>query len=167
VYFPRPYLEDFDRSAKERNLESAMLLAITRQESSFKVDARSPANAWGLMQLTPPTAKRLSKSAGFEDAMSIALPEDLNKPSVNTKIASTFVRELLDTYSGARPATFAAYNAGTQAVEHWVSRRMIEDPLIFIELIPYQETRDYVKSVWRNELVYRWLEEKAANVSKN
>jgi hypothetical protein len=161
VYYPRPFVEHFAAAAKQHQVDPSMLMAISRQESSFKVDARSAANAWGLMQVTPPTAKRLIRNAGFEDPGIIPLPEALNAPDVNTKLGATFIRELKEKYLDARPPMYAAYNAGTQTVEHWMARRLVEDPLVFIELIPYQETRDYVKSVWRNELVYRWLAEKS------
>jgi soluble lytic murein transglycosylase len=70
------------------------------------------------------------------------------------------VKQLNGRYAEDRSKVFAAYNAGIQTVENWVSRRLFEDQLVFIELIPYQETRDYVKGVWRNEMVYRFLLEK-------
>jgi soluble lytic murein transglycosylase len=136
-----------------------MLMGISRQESSFRPEVKSAANAWGLMQLTPPTAKRLLSAAGFSDPSVVKIPEDLLKPEWNIRFGATFVRQLEERYSSSRPQMFAAYNAGTQTVENWNERRLFDDPLIFIELIPYQETRDYVKGVWRNEIVYTFLSE--------
>ena len=159
VYFPRPYGEYFDSIAREMNLSPEMLMGISRQESSFRPEVKSAANAWGLMQLTPPTAKRLLSAAGFSDPSVVKIPEDLLKPEWNIRFGATFVRQLEERYSSSRPQMFAAYNAGTQTVENWNERRLFDDPLIFIELIPYQETRDYVKGVWRNEIVYSFLSE--------
>ncbi len=161
VYFPRPYAPSFVKIAKEKNLSAEMLMGLTRQESSFRSDVRSGANAWGLMQLTPPTARRLVSAAGFSDSTAVKIPEWLLDPEHNIRFGSTFVSELNARYSGDRSKMFAAYNAGIQTVENWVERRLFDDQLIFIELIPYQETRDYVKGVWRNELVYKFLAEKA------
>lgn len=164
VYFPRPYATQFQTMAKEKNLNPDMLMGLTRQESSFRPDVRSGANAWGLMQLTPPTARRLVSVAGFADTLAVKIPEWLLDPEHNIRLGSTFVSELSARYSGDRSKMFAAYNAGIQTVENWIERRLFDDPLIFIELIPYQETRDYVKGVWRNELVYKFLSEKAATL---
>lgn len=161
VYFPRPYAQQFISMAKEKNLSAEMLMGLTRQESSFRADIRSGANAWGLMQLTPPTAKRVVAAAGFSDHQSIKIPDALLQPETNIRLGSTFVSELNSRYSDDRSKIFAAYNAGIQTVENWVERRLFDEQLVFIELIPYQETRDYVKGVWRNEMVYRFLFEKA------
>jgi soluble lytic murein transglycosylase len=160
VYFPRPYASQFIAMAKEKDLSPEVLMGLTRQESSFRSDIRSGANAWGLMQLTPPTAKGLVGEAGFASPSAIKIPEDLLVPESNIRLGSTYVKQLNGRYAEDRSKVFAAYNAGIQTVENWVSRRLFEDQLVFIELIPYQETRDYVKGVWRNEMVYRFLLEK-------
>jgi soluble lytic murein transglycosylase len=133
------------------------LLAISRQESSFKADARSGANAWGLMQLMPFTAKRLVKSTKISGKEQIKIPEDLMKPEVNIPLATDYVRELQSRFSNNQAQVYAAYNAGVQTVDSWLARRLFEDRLLFIELIPYQETREYVKGVWRNQKVYDYL----------
>jgi hypothetical protein len=165
AYFPRPHLTTFEDVARESGLESQLLMGISRQESSFRADAKSGANAWGLMQITPPTARRLLNDAGFTDPSSVSLPDSLLKPEVSIRMGSALVRELNGRYDGQHAAVFAAYNAGAQTVEHWISRRIFADPLVFIEMIPYQETRDYVKGVWRNELVYGYLAKETARLS--
>lgn len=158
-YFPMPFASIFKTVAKEKNLKPEMLMAIARQESSFRVDVKSPANAWGLMQLTPPTAKRLLPMAGLGNGASVKVPDSLVSADLNIRLGATFVQELDKRFSGARPQIFASYNAGIQTIENWVERRLFEDPFLFIEMIPYQETRDYVKGVWRNEVIYGFLSE--------
>ena len=161
IYFPRPHLSLYKAVAADMALDWNMLMGISRQESSFKADIRSGANAWGLMQLAPPTAKRLLPNAGFPDSTLINIPDGLLRPDINIRFGATFVRELAERFSGSRAQMFAAYNAGSQTVDNWVARRLFEDQLLFIEMIPYQETRDYVKGVWRNEVVYGHLSKNA------
>jgi hypothetical protein len=166
VYFPRVYASTFESVAKESGTQNQRLMAIARQESSFRFDARSAANAWGLMQLTPQTAKRLIGNAGLDDLSLAPIPDSLLKIDVNIRLGSALLRELSSKYDDQPATIFAAYNAGAQTVEHWIGRRLFSDPLVFIEMIPYQETRDYVKAVWRNESVYSYLTQEAARLSK-
>ncbi len=161
VYFPRPYVDIYRSVASEFKLDPNVLMGISRQESSFRTDVKSGANAWGLMQVTPPTARRLLPAAGFPADQSVQIPEALLRPDANIRFGATFVRELSASFPQNHAALFAAYNAGPLTVENWVARRIFDDPLIFIEMIPYQETRDYVKGVWRNELVYGYLAKEA------
>ena len=160
VYFPRPYLSSYQEIGAQQGVDPNILLGISRQESSFKADIKSGANAWGLMQLTPPTARRLLPAAGFSDPASIKIPEALIRPEVNIRFGAAFVRELDARFLSNRSQMFAAYNAGPQAADNWIARRLVEDPLMFVELIPYSETRDYVKAVWRNESIYNLLDQK-------
>jgi soluble lytic murein transglycosylase-like protein len=160
VYFPRPYLSTYKEIGTEQGVDPSILLGISRQESSFKADIKSGANAWGLMQLTPPTARRLLPYAGFSDPSAVKIPETLVRPEVNIRFGAAFVRELNARFLSNRGQVFAAYNAGPQAADSWIARRLVEDPLMFVELIPYSETRDYVKAVWRNENIYNLLEQK-------
>ncbi|MEI6832577.1 MAG: lytic transglycosylase domain-containing protein [bacterium] len=157
LYFPRPYLSIYSSVAEDLDMDRNELLAISRQESSFKADARSGANAWGLMQLMPFTAKRLVKSTKISGKEQIKIPEDLMKPEVNIPLATDYVRELQSRFNKNQAQVYAAYNAGVQTVDSWLARRLFEDRLLFIELIPYQETREYVKGVWRNQKVYDYL----------
>jgi hypothetical protein len=161
AYFPRPYLDSYRGVANDLKLDPNVLMGISRQESSFRVDIKSGANAWGLMQVTPPTARRLLPAAGFPADQSVQIPDALLRPDANIRFGATFVRELMASHPENHPALFAAYNAGPLTVQNWVARRVFDDPLMFIEMVPYQETRDYVKAVWRNELVYSYLAKEA------
>ena len=163
AYFPRPFLEVYQSVAKDSGIEVSELLAISRQESSFKADAKSGANAWGVMQLMPFTAKRLLSSYNMPNKEKLEIPKDLLKPEVNIRLAANYVRELNGRFKNNQAQVYAAYNAGVQTVDSWISRRLFDDPLLFIELIPYQETRDYVKGVWRNKNVYKYILSKTAS----
>jgi soluble lytic murein transglycosylase-like protein len=155
VYFPTPWIDDFEREAADAKVSVDTTLAIARQETAFKPDAKSPAKAYGLMQLTYPTAKALiAKFPTLSKELTLSKPEELFKPSSNIKLGVTYIKDLLDQFDDEAAFVYAAYNAGEQAVLGWQERRSFEDPLTMVELIPYGETKQYVKNVWRNELIY-------------
>jgi soluble lytic murein transglycosylase len=142
---------------KNLSTERPLTLAITRQESVFQVDARSPVGAMGLMQLMPGTAKMTAKQlgVGYNQA---ALTRD---PHYNVMLGSAHLETLLQDFDGAYPMAIAAYNAGSGAVRRWI--RDNGDPryqtpthmLDWIENIPYRETRNYVQRVLEGLEVYR------------
>lgn len=154
VYFPRPHMEHFNAGAFTAGVESEMLLSIARQESAFRSAARSSANALGIMQMLPSTAKKIALGNGIElkDAESELLQVD-----VNIRLASLYLQDLQNRYQDNLAAMFAAYNAGEEAVDTWLKKRMHNDVMVWIELIPFGETKNYVKNVYRNYLVYSAL----------
>ena len=141
--YPKSYLPLFESASSDPYL----LLAIARKESHLDPKAISPANAQGLLQLNPETAKRLS---GGGDP-------DLFDPKVNTELASRYIRELRSQMRDQLALVIASYNAGEQTVATWTQRYPTTDPLLFIDLIPYRETRDYVGFVLTNYYWYRRL----------
>ncbi|MCX6117173.1 MAG: lytic transglycosylase domain-containing protein [Proteobacteria bacterium] len=154
VYFPMPSKVMFETEAKSIGIGASTLMAVTRQETGFKHDAKSAAFAYGLMQITKPTARGLSMRHGIKlDIKS----QDLLNPKVNVSLGSRYLLDLQNEFDDMRHLVFAAYNAGEAAVHSWQSARNTEDPLAFIELIPYSETRSYSKNVWRNEYIYNFL----------
>lgn len=155
VYYPRPYREIYERNSLDNTVDIELLLAISRQESGFSPEVRSSVNALGVMQLIRPTAERFAAELGLptED-----IEESLANPDYNIKIGSRYLRFLSLNYKGFPPAVYGGYNAGEYAVDLWLKRRAHSDPLMFVELIPFGETKDYVKNVWRNLTVYRYLE---------
>ena len=154
VYFPRPHMEHFNAGAFTAGVETEMLLSIARQESAFRSAARSSANALGIMQMLPSTAKKIALGHGveLEDA-----ERDLLQVDVNIKLASLYLQDLQRRYQDNLAAVFAAYNAGEEAVDTWLKRRAHNDVMVWIELIPFGETKNYVKNVFRNYLVYSAL----------
>lgn len=155
LYFPRPYLETYIQSALDTSLDKELLLSISRQESGFSPAARSGADAIGVMQLIRPTAKRYAIGLMLADE---PIDKLLINPRVNIRIGSKFLQHLNTTFKGFGPAIYGGYNAGEYAMKTWLERRAFSDPLMFVELVPYGETKDYIKNVWRNLFVYRFLE---------
>ena len=139
----------------------SLIYAIIRQESEFYSGARSGAGALGLMQVMPKTAKYLAKKLGLIYDKERMFRDEL----YNVRLGTQYVRELLRLFQGSTVLSVAAYNAGPGSVKKWIKsygdpRGKGIDPLVWIEMIPYSETRNYVSRVLGNELIYRSLIEK-------
>lgn len=141
--FPQVFSAIYGKASSATNIPPSTLLAITRQESAFQQRARSHANARGLMQLLPATAKRTARKAGLRQPSTL----DLYKPEINIRIASEYFASLMTRYNQQRPLAFAAYNAGERRVDRWIKDRAGMPMEVWIETIPFKETRGYVKSV--------------------
>jgi soluble lytic murein transglycosylase len=134
-------------------VETALVLGVTRQESSFDPDARSGAGARGMMQLLPATAEIVARRNGLGWGR-------LDDPDFNMRVGSAYLGRLVEDFSGSYVLAAAAYNAGPGRPNQWVSlcgdpRSGGADPLDFIECIPFSETRDYVMRVLEATEVYR------------
>ena len=127
-------------------------MGIARRESAFNPQARSPVGARGLMQLMPGTAEDVSDRYGFKTPT----PEELYQPESNIRLGSRYIREMIDRYSGNRLAAVAAYNAGPGRVDRWLREAPREFDL-FVESIPYRETRDYVQAVLAYRVIFASL----------
>jgi soluble lytic murein transglycosylase len=137
-------------------VDHAAIYAITRQESHFQVDAVSSAGARGLMQLMPGTAKETAQKVGVEYSKSRLLTDG----AYNALLGSTYLAAQLNRYDGSLVLAAAAYNAGPGNANKWIKangdpRDAAIDPVLWIEQIPVNETRNYVKRVLGNYLVYR------------
>jgi len=153
--YPRAYPGEVGAQATRWDLDPTLIWAIMREESTYRPAIRSPAGAVGLMQLMPATAGRLGAEAGLSRG-----EIDLQEPATNIALGARHLAALLSRYDGNRARALAAYNAGEEAVDRWLSEmpsslQAQEDT--FIEEIPYQETRDYVKKVLKSYDVYRRL----------
>ena len=151
VRFPTPYLGLYRRSAFEVNLPAGLLLAISRRESAFNPRARSPAGARGLMQLMPATSRLVA------DRIRDRRPStaDLYRPDTNIRLGAHHLARLMDRYGRNRALVAAAYNAGEGRVERWLEDASGMSTPVWIERIPFRETRDYVKNVLFYHYVYR------------
>jgi soluble lytic murein transglycosylase len=129
-----------------------LLLAIARRESSFNPKAVSPANAQGLLQLNPETVKTLHPEQAY----------DLLVPETNIAIASGYVNKIMNEMDGNLPSVLASYNAGEAQVKTWRKRYPTKDWILWIDLIPYRETRDYVANVLNS---YHWYRKTYENIS--
>lgn len=151
--FPRPYWTELKRDALLNRLDPFMVAALIRQESEFNPGAVSHANAWGLMQLLPPVGRTLARRQRVR-RYSVAM---LLVPNINLRLGTRYFRELLDRYNGNVEYALAAYNAGSDRVQDWVSNGNFQDSPEFVESIPFTETREYVQAIVRNATVYRQL----------
>ncbi|MBK8083109.1 MAG: transglycosylase SLT domain-containing protein [Devosia sp.] len=138
------------------SMDVAAIYAIARQESRFQVDAVSSAGARGLMQLMPTTAKETANKIGVGYSAS-RLTSDAE---YNALLGSTYLKAQLEAFDGSLVLAAAAYNAGAGNARKWIAtfgdpRAADIDPVVWVELIPMQETRQYVKRVVGNYLVYR------------
>jgi soluble lytic murein transglycosylase len=148
--FPMPYLERIKKVAKNRNIPVELIYSITRQESAFNPTIRSWADAFGLMQLTPEAAKSISR----KHKIPYKSYEDLYDIETNVALGSIHLKGLKKKMKNNFIAYVASYNAGKGAVNRWLKSRFRNDPIEFIEMIPYEETQNYVKLVFRNYVTY-------------
>jgi soluble lytic murein transglycosylase len=140
--YPRPYLDTVNDAGQLTRLPADWILAIMRQESLFRKDAISRADARGLMQMLPGTASVIARR------WHISSPArgELFDPTVAIPLGAAYFRELLDRHDDQLALSLAAYNAGPAAVARWLPRRLMESD-IWIENIPYNETRGYVQHI--------------------
>jgi len=145
--FPKAFEKKINQYASKRKIKPAWAFAIARRESSFMPDARSSAGAKGLMQIMPATAKELKGSR--VDSKYLYNAEN------NIELGTKYLRELLDKNKGNQVLATASYNAGPHRIKKWlkISKNMPAD--VWIETIPFKETRNYVKSVFAYQEIYQ------------
>ncbi len=149
--FPNPYPDLFLRHANAQSIDPYWALAVTRQESAFWMGAESRVGARGLMQLMPATAKAVARRHG----VSLGSTASLSKPDLNIHLGTAYLGEMIQRFNGNQAYASAAYNAGPGRVNQWLQSRG-ELPLdVWIETIPYDETRQYVQNVLSFRVIYR------------
>ena len=146
--FPSPYLPEVRRLGK--GIDPLLVLSLIRQESAFDPAAVSRAGARGLMQLMPATARRIRRGVG---------KRGLASPETNLAIGTAHLRRLIKRHKGDLVHVLAAYNAGEHRLKKWVRDVFPKGggPLATIESIPFDETRNYVKLIYRNLYFYKYL----------
>ncbi len=149
VLYPLAFWDLVRGHCARYDIDPLLALSLMRQESLFDVEARSPANARGLMQLLPRTADAVAARIGRGGRI------DLYDPATNIELGTAHLRELADKYDGDHVRMLAAYNAGAAAVAKWDRRFGTLDKDEYVESITYSETRDYVKKVLRNYRRYQ------------
>lgn len=147
--FPLAWREDFRKAAKVAGADDAyLMMAVARRESAFFPAAQSPVGAVGLMQLMPATAKQVAKDLGLSLAN-----DGLLDPATNMTLGSDYLGGLLERYQGNRVLALAAYNAGPSRVDQWLGNTSVPFD-VWIESIPYAETRAYVKAVLAYRVIF-------------
>lgn len=147
--YPTPYRDFFKYAANDENVDEAWVYGLTRQESRFMDNAKSHVGASGLMQLMPATAKWAAKRKGLI-GYSNAMIHDLR---TNIALGTYYMRHTLDALYGQAVLATAAYNAGPGRAKKWMANTPME-AAIYIETIPFSETRNYVQKVMANAHIY-------------
>jgi soluble lytic murein transglycosylase len=148
--YPFPYDSVIRAEAARRGVDPWFAAALIRQESNFTPTATSPVGARGLMQVMPGVGRSLAGGSRTWD------PAQLWVPEVNVPLGMRHLATFLGRYPHAEYA-LAAYNAGESRVKRWRQRAGADDPELFVERIPYDETRDYVRIILRNAAMYEVL----------
>jgi len=152
IRYPLPYKPLFERSSSEARISSTWAYGIARSESLFMRDVRSRAGAIGLMQLMPATGKEVARE--------IRLPYSglvtLTNPESNIRLGTSYLGQMAERYSGNQVLATAAYNAGPHRVDKWLPESGSLDARVWIENIPFNETRKYVKRVLSAQAIFHW-----------
>jgi soluble lytic murein transglycosylase len=152
LLFPLVDRDELARDAAAHSLDPALVAGLIRQESNFTPRAVSVAGARGLMQLLPSVGQEIARSLGFPVWHSALLFD----PDANLQLGTSHLSAFMKQYD-ALPRVLAAYNAGGSRVARWSTKGGVDDPEVFVERIPFVETRDYVRLVQRNAQFYRLI----------
>ncbi|MGD8608685.1 MAG: transglycosylase SLT domain-containing protein [Myxococcales bacterium] len=150
--YPQAFSPLIERVAEQEGIPPSFVRAVAREESSFDPEAVSWAKAYGLVQLILPTAKRFADEVGER-----ATPRTLKKPEINLKIGARYMAWLWERLEENPALVPSAYNAGEGAVRRWLEEDARRPLDVFIEEIPYDETRRYTRRVLQSYGVYQWL----------
>jgi soluble lytic murein transglycosylase len=149
--YPLPYEAQLRRESEKNGVDPMIVAGLIRQESTFQADVVSYANAYGLMQLLPKTAKLMARQRRVKYAKS-----KLFDANYNIELGTYYFKGLVD-LTGTPEYALAAYNAGEDRIALWKSERSYEEIPELVESIPFSQTREYVQIVLRNAAVYRMI----------
>lgn len=150
VAYPLAFFEEIQKVAQSYNIDEFLMIALVREESYFNPRAVSPANARGLAQIIPPTARKIAKQLGVKEY-------NLFHPATNLRFGAFYFAQSLESFNGSWECALAAYNAGPHRVKEWLAERKIGRKEEWVEWIPFKETRNYVKKIMRSYHVYKML----------
>lgn len=154
LIYPILYSEEINRHAELNRIDPVIVLSLMKEESHFNPYARSSSDAFGLMQLLPHTAKDIARWRKLGSVNQ----NDLFVPTVNIRLGTAYLKYTEETFKGNMLFSVAAYNAGPGAVQKWIKTLPQDDMDRFVENIPYDQTRNYVKKVfgtyWNYKRIY-------------
>jgi soluble lytic murein transglycosylase len=151
--YPAPHRDALLRATRGKGVDPRFVLAIMRQESGFRADARSPAAARGLLQLTMDIVNKYGDRAGLRGVRE----DDLYRPEINIKLGVEYLSDLFRMFDGLHEAVAASYNGGEDNVERWVRRAGQKDAGVFTSEIGFSESKDYALKVMANYRAYKTL----------
>jgi tetratricopeptide (TPR) repeat protein len=153
LIFPVKYLDIVEKESKPTSVDPLIVISLMKQESGYFERAISPSKAVGLMQLLVPTAETVAR----QNKQTFNGRDDLFNPEKNIKLGVAYFAQLNQRFTNDVVLSLSAYNAGPEAAAKWKNRWPNVRKDEFVELIPYQETRKYVKLILRNYSYYKWL----------
>nr|BFD67702.1 hypothetical protein HAGR004_27240 [Bdellovibrio sp. HAGR004] len=153
LLFPQAYGDIIAEASKKSGIPQEFIFSIIRQESAFNPEARSPVDAFGLMQLLPSVAKQLAK----QNNLPYSEASDLFNPEINVPLGAFELKNLMRKYNNQYILAVSGYNANDSAIRGWLKTRFRDDSVEFIEEVPYEETRAYIKLTMRNYIFYQRL----------
>ncbi|MEP6850747.1 MAG: transglycosylase SLT domain-containing protein [Acidobacteriota bacterium] len=157
--YPAAYRDEILKNAQLRKVDPRFVLAIMKQESTFRPGIKSPAGARGLLQLVYDTALKYNKAAGYPNLR----PDDLYTPAVNIAVGTEYLSELNTEFNGLYEAVAASYNGGEDNAARWLNRSKPKEAGIFTSEIGFAETKAYVAKVMNNYRVYKDLYDESLN----
>lgn len=153
LLFPTPFEKIIRAASKKAQVPMELIYSIIRQESAFNPEARSPVDAMGLMQLLPSVAKKIAQRNGLPYSEA----HDLFIPEINVPLGAFELKTLSQKYKNQFILAVSGYNANDSAIRGWLKTRYRSDSPEFIEEVPYEETRGYIKLTLRNFIFYKRL----------
>ena len=151
MLYPQFFKNEISAACSEFSLDKNLLFALVRSESFFNPEAISSAGAVGLTQLMYPTASDVAKKLKAKDY-------DLKDPAVNIRFGGFYLAALVRRLGGQELMAVCSYNAGITRVRQWISKYGKYGSELFIEMIPYSETREYARKIIGTEFIYSYLE---------
>jgi soluble lytic murein transglycosylase len=151
LLYPRPYERELSGAARRVQLPAEWVWGVLRQESLYDPRARSSANALGLLQLLPATARTVARKEGLDAPGE----QGLFDPATNLLLGTAYLRQQYDTFGGRFVLVLGAYNAGPNAVRRWLPDDAREAD-VWIENVPFNETRSYIQRIVWHSTVFGW-----------
>jgi soluble lytic murein transglycosylase len=152
IRYPLPWREDFAQYSRDAKINDSWAYGIARSESLFMRDIRSSAGAIGVMQILPETGRRMAREISHPYSGYTTLIDSAS----NIRLGTMYLRKMFDRFDENRVLATAAYNAGPLNVEAWLPDSNQIDARIWIENIPYNETRAYVRRVLAADAIFHW-----------
>jgi len=153
TFYPFPYRQTIIKYSDNANIDPCFLTAVMKAGSQFNPGALSPKGARGLMQIMPETGAWIAQQINLQPFH----PEQLFDPETNIRLGTWYLANLESEFAGNRVIVLAAYNGGRGNVHKWLKEDKISESISDIEMIPFPETKNFVRKVLWNYKIYKWL----------
>lgn len=160
IRFPLAHMALIEKFSKQYQIEKPLIYAIIRQESTFRKKAKSSANAMGLMQVIPSTARKIAR----KHRIPLGNLNKMYQPKTNVNVGTAYLHHLSKRFNSHPVLMAAAYNAGPRQVYYWLKKHPFHDSDIWIETLPWGETRNYLKNVLSFYAVYQYRLNKTPSI---